>query len=65
MRTPSLARKWTDRIIELIDDGTFDPQKIAEMALGYLSEDEVKQMAQANELTEILWENDLEEDEED
>lgn len=57
-----MSREVTCMILELIDQGVLDPLVVAEAALGYMSEDEVKQMAEANDL--IIFES-LEEEEED
>ena len=43
-------RASTIKIMEMMDEGIFDPREIADMALNALSEAEVHQMAQANDL---------------
>ncbi len=43
-------REVTNQLHELMDDGTLDPRAVADAALKYLSEDDVKDMAHANEL---------------
>lgn len=55
------TRKATNKILEMIDEGILNPRDVALMALKWMSEDEVKAMAEANE----LFEKDDEEDEED
>jgi hypothetical protein len=54
----STVRKVTCRALELADEGLISYRTLAEMALKWMSEDDVKEMLKANEL-------DLEEDEED
>jgi len=54
------VRKTTNKILEMIDEGLLDPKDVALMALEWMSEDDVKAMAEANELFE-----EDEEDEED
>ncbi|NCA17652.1 MAG: hypothetical protein EBS90_11515 [Betaproteobacteria bacterium] len=44
------ARKTTNVILELMDEGVFDPRAIAEMCLTYMSESEVADMAHSNGL---------------
>lgn len=46
------SRAVTNKILELMDEGVFDPQVIAECCLRYMSEDEVADMAQAEGLIE-------------
>jgi hypothetical protein len=46
------ARKHTISLIEMMDDGILSPQFIAEMALNYMSEQEVEDMMRVNDLLE-------------
>ena len=46
------ARKTTITILELMDEGVWDPRAIAEMCLTYMSESEVADMARINDLIE-------------
>jgi len=55
-------RKYTNLVIDAMDEGSLDPRYVATSALGYMSEDEVKDMCAAND---ILLEEDEEEDEEE
>jgi hypothetical protein len=58
-----MARKVTNKLLEMMEEGALDPAYLARIALGYMSEDEVRDMAESNELLE---EEDLdEEDDED
>lgn len=57
-----MARKVTNKLLEMMEEGALDPALLARMALGYMSEDDVRDMAESNELLE---EEDLEDDEDD
>ena len=50
-------RTQTTRLLEMMDEGLISAQAIAEMALAYMSEDDVADMMRANDI--------LEEDEDD
>ena len=50
-------RTQTNRLLEMMDEGVISAQAIAEMALAYMSEDDVADMMRANDI--------LEEDEDD
>ena len=54
------VREATEKLIDLAEDGVLSWEAIARAALDYMSEDEVADMAQCNELIE-----DEEEDEEE
>jgi len=43
-------RKVTTQLLEMIEDGILDPQTVLEACLSYMSEDDVADMARANEL---------------
>ena len=54
------ARETTCRIIDLMDDQVYDARMIAEIALDYLSEADVHDMAMRNDLVDALrdeWED--------
>lgn len=53
----SETRKTTNKILEMIDQSILDPKDVVLMCLKWMSEDEVTEMAKANEL-------DLEQEEE-
>lgn len=40
----------TNKLIEMMDSGDIDPKVVAEMALMYMSEDEVADMARSNDV---------------
>jgi len=45
-------RKQTDRLLEMVDDGNLDPMMALIMCVKWMSEDEVAEMMDANELSE-------------
>lgn len=53
------VRETTNKVMELVDEGVLNPRDVLLMALKWMSEDDVKSMAEANELFKE------EEDEED
>jgi len=46
------TRKVTNKLLELIEEGVLDPQTVLEACMQYMSEDDVADMAHANELLE-------------
>ena len=56
-------RKVTDKLLELIDEGMLDPRDVALACMKDMSEDEVADMATANEF--IADDDEFEEDEEE
>lgn len=54
---PVNPRETTNKILEMIDQSVLDPKDVVLMCLKWMSEDEVAEMAKANEL-------DLEQEEE-
>jgi hypothetical protein len=57
------VRPATNKLIDMMDEGMIDARAVADMALSWLSEDDVHQMMLANDLVED--EADEEEPEED
>ena len=55
-----MARQETNRLLEMIDEGILDPKEVVTMCVKYMSEDDVADMMDANELSERF-----DEDEED
>jgi len=55
-------REYTSKLIAMMDEGLISAESVAEMALAYMSEADVKDMCLANDL---LIGEDYEEDEED
>ena len=45
-------RTQTTKLLEMMDEGLISAQAIAEMALAYMSEDDVADMMRANDLLE-------------
>ena len=56
-----MARQETNRLLEMIDEGLLDPKEVVIMCVKYMSEDEVADMMDANELSE-RFEEDYEDD---
>ena len=54
-------REYTSKLIAMMDEGLISAEAVAEMALAYMSEDDVKDMCRANDL--LLDEEDEEEEE--
>jgi hypothetical protein len=48
----TIARTHTNRLLEMIEDGLIDAQIVVEMALTYMSEDQVRDMMDVNGLSE-------------
>ena len=45
-------RTQTNRLIDMMDEGLISAQAVAEMALAYMSEDEVADMMRSNDILE-------------
>jgi hypothetical protein len=54
-------REYTSKLIALMDEGLITAESVAEMALAYMSEDDVKDMCLANDLL-IGEDDDVEDD---
>jgi len=59
------VRNATNRIYDAMDEGILDPRTVAEAALKYMSEDEVADMAHANEFFPYDEEDEDEDEDED
>jgi hypothetical protein len=46
------ARKYTCKLLDMIDEGLLDPKTVVDMCMSYMSESDVEDMMDANELTE-------------
>lgn len=44
------VRKATNKILEMIEHGLLSPLSVAEMCMKWMSEDDVREMANANEI---------------
>lgn len=64
----SITRQATNKLIDMMDDGVMSARDVADMALAYMSEDDVHQMMLANDVIDEDEETgpvtDYEEDEE-
>ena len=58
-------REYTNRLLEMIEEDMLDPIKVVEMCLNYMSEDDVKDMCQSNDLSDYMFESDDEDDEDE
>ena len=56
-------REYTSKLIAMMDEGMISAEAVAEMALAYMSEDDVKDMVRSNDL--MPWLEDDEDDEPD
>ena len=56
-------REYTNRLLEMIEEDLLDPIKVVEMCLNYMSEDEVKDMCQSNDLSDYMFDSEDDEDE--
>jgi hypothetical protein len=57
-------RKFSNRLIELVEEGTLSAVEVVRMCVKYMSEDDVEDMCNCNELTDVMFEEPDEEDEE-
>ena len=57
------ARTYTNKLIELVEEGVLDSIQVLKAALNWHSDHDIGEMAEANEF--ILFEEEDEEDEED
>lgn len=44
------TREYTNKVLELCDEGLLSWQSLAEMAVSYMSEDQVKDMCVSNDI---------------
>ena len=58
-----MTRKYTNAVLDAVDEGMFDKEALIRDLLGYLSEDEVQDFVRSNDL--MPWLEDDEEDEPD
>jgi hypothetical protein len=43
-----ISREYTNKLLEMIDEGLLSATQVAEMAVAWMSEDDVRQMMEAN-----------------
>ena len=60
---PSETRKATNRLLELVEDYTLDPNDVVLMCVKWMSEDDVRAMMIANEIDLGCIDDEEEEDE--
>ena len=44
-----MTRKYTNQLLEMVDDGIFNPKIVLEACLGYMSERQVEDMMRVND----------------
>ncbi len=52
-----MSRKYTNQLLEMIEDGLIDRDLVITACLKYMSEDEVQDMMEANEFIEEQYED--------
>ena len=45
-----MTREYTTKLLNMMDEGLISAEAVAEMALAFMSEDDVKDMMQANDI---------------
>jgi len=58
-----MVREYTNKLRDLLDEGAITQEAVVDMALAYMSEDDVKDMCRSNDL--LLDDDELEEDEDE
>ena len=56
------TRKSTNRLLEMIEDGSIDPKDVVMICVKFMSEDDVDEMCRINEVFEDDEEEEIEED---
>jgi len=59
-----MSREYTNKLIEVMEDGAIDPKILARDLLGFLSEAEVKEFIEANDLGMAIGMMELDDEEE-
>ncbi len=59
-----MTREYTNKLLEMIDDGLLDRDSVIMACVKYMSEDEVRDMMESNEFIEEETEEETEENEE-
>lgn len=57
-------RDYSNKLIELVEEGTLNPVEVVRMCVKYMSEDEVEEMCNMNELTDLMFEPEEKEEDE-
>ena len=58
-----MTREYTTKLLDMMDEGLISAEMVAEMALAYMSEDDVKDMMLANDIVDYEDEDDGQPDE--
>jgi hypothetical protein len=58
-----MTREYTTKLLEMMDEGLISAEVVAEMALAYMSEDDVKDMMLSNDIVDYDDEDDGQPDE--
>jgi len=58
-----MTREYTTKLLEMMDEGLITAESVAEMALAYMSEDDVADMMRANDILDEEDEDDGQPDE--
>ena len=58
-------RKYTTKLLKMVDEGLLDPREQLQNALGYMSEDEVKDFCQCNDLSPDMFPDEEDDEGED
>ena len=59
-----MTREYTTKLLEMMDEGLITAEAVAEMALAYMSEDDVADMMRANDILDEEDELDVSEEQE-
>jgi hypothetical protein len=57
-----MIRKFTNRLLELMDEGVIDAEDIVSACVKYMSEADVKEMCEYNCFDEFMFEEETEEE---
>jgi threonine dehydrogenase-like Zn-dependent dehydrogenase len=52
MTIGTIARQETNKLLEMVDEGLIDPKEVVTMCVKYMSEDDVADMMDCNELSD-------------
>lgn len=47
-------RQWTAKVMDAMSEGLLNPRDVADMCLNWLSEDDVREIVERNDLEETL-----------
>ena len=49
-----MSRKYTNKLLELMEEGLMDPLDVAKTAIGFMSEDDVEELCRANDWVDVI-----------